>query len=228
MYRSGTLLESGARILADERTTASASRKRILNAGAGHRSARGIAPLFRGGGWEEVRLDIDPSVEPSVVGSITEMKDFPEHCFDAVWSSHTLEHLFAHEVPRALRECKRVLKPDGFAIFMCPDLESVAEHLTRHGLDHVAYISGAGPITALDMLYGHQASVARGRVSMAHKTGFTAERLGNLLLEAGFPTVHVRRDEHFEICALGLAENANQERIQGELGSWGHQMIPSV
>jgi SAM-dependent methyltransferase len=228
MYRSGTLLESGARILIDEKATASAPRKRILNAGAGHLSARGIAPVFRSGGWEEVRLDIDPSVDPSVVGSITEMKDFLEHCFDAVWSSHTLEHLYAHEVPRALRECKRVLKPDGFAIFMCPDLESVAEHLTRHGLDHVAYESAAGPITALDMLYGHQASIARGRLSMAHKTGFTAERLGNLLLDAGFPTVHVRRDERFEICALALAESADREKIQSELGRWGEDMMPSV
>jgi predicted SAM-dependent methyltransferase len=199
-----------------------------LNAGAGHSSARGIAPAFRDEGWEEVRLDIDPSVAPNVLGSITEMREFPEHCFDAVWSSHTLEHLFAHEVPRALRECKRVLKPTGFAIFMCPDLESVAEHLTKYGPDHVAYESAAGPITPLDMLYGHQASVARGRFSMAHKTGFTAERLGNLLLEAGFPTVHVRRDEHFEICALAFAEEADRDRIQNELGSWGDQMKPSV
>lgn len=221
------MFETGSPVLADE-TTAPNSRKRILNAGAGNTSARGIAPVFRNGSWEEIRLDIDPSVNPSVVGSITEMKDFPKHCFDAVWSSHTLEHLFAHEVPRALGECKRVLKPVGFAIFMCPDLESVAEHLTKYGLDHIAYSSAAGPITALDMLYGHQASLARGRFSMAHKTGFTAERLGNLLLDAGFPTVNVRRDENFEICALALAEDANQESIQSELGNWGHQMIPSV
>jgi hypothetical protein len=78
------------------------------------------------------------------------------------------------------------------------------------------------------MLYGHQASVERGRVSMAHKTGFTAERLGNLLLNAGFSTVHVRRDEHFEICALAFAEDADREQIQSELGSWGDQMMPSV
>jgi SAM-dependent methyltransferase len=222
------LFENRAPVLADEKKTVSPPRKRILNAGAGHLSTRGIAPAFRNGSWEEVRLDIDPSVNPNVLGSITEMRDFPKHCFDAVWSSHTLEHLFAHEVPQALRECKRVLKPDGFAIFMCPDLESVAEHLTKYGPDHVAYESAAGPITALDMLYGHQASVAEGRFSMAHKTGFTAERLGNLLLGAGFSTVHVRRDERFEICALAFAEDADQERIQSELGSWGDQMIASV
>ena len=201
-------------------------KKRILNAGSGHTSARGVAPLFASPDWEEVRLDVDPAVGPTVIGSITDMKAiFPSESFDAVWSSHTLEHLFAHEVPIALGEFKRILKPDGFGLFMCPDLESVASHLAQHGADHVAYTSPAGPITALDMLFGHQASVAQGRHYMAHKTGFTAERLGNLLLEAGFPTVNVRRDHHFEICALAFAEHADQSRIQAELADWGYDLM---
>ena len=200
--------------------------RRILNAGSGHRSARGIAPLFTSTGWEETRLDVDPMVAPTVIGSITEMKNlFDAESFDAVWSSHTLEHLFAHEVPLALREFKRVLRSDGFALIMCPDLESVANHLLQHGADEVAYSSPAGPITAIDMLYGHSASVAGGRHYMAHKTGFTAERLGNLLLEAGFPTVNVRRDDHFEICALAFSEQADQTRIQTELSNWGYDLM---
>jgi predicted SAM-dependent methyltransferase len=203
-----------------------AAKRRILNAGSGLRSARGIAPLFNSPDWEEVRLDVDPSVSPTVIGSITDMKSlFSSESFDAVWSSHTLEHLYAHDIPVALREFKRILKSDGFALFMCPDLESVANHLVQYGADHVAYTSQAGPITALDMLYGHQVSVAQGRHYMAHKTGFTAERLGNLLLEAGFPTVNVRRDDHFEICALAFAEQANQEYIQAELADWGYDLM---
>src|SRR6185312_2442431 len=80
-------------------------KKRILNAGSGHISARGVAPLFASPDWEEVRLDVDPAVGPTVIGSITDMKAiFPSESFDAVWSSHTLEHLFAHEVPIALGE----------------------------------------------------------------------------------------------------------------------------
>jgi predicted SAM-dependent methyltransferase len=220
------LSEDATLMLTKQQTTA--ARKRILNAGAGSGSARGIAPIFRSVAWQEVRLDIDPSSKPDVVGSITEMLNFSDHSFDAVWSSHTLEHLFAHEVPRALSECKRILKPEGFAIFFSPDLESVAEHLTKYGPEHVAYTSPAGPITALDMIYGHQVSVARGSVAMAHKTGFTAERLGNLLLQAGFATVHVRRDDHFEICALAFAEHADHTRIERELGSLGDQMKPSI
>jgi predicted SAM-dependent methyltransferase len=205
------------------------SKRRVLNAGSGRHSARGIPPFFVSFGWEEVRLDVDPSVTPTVIGSVTDMKDFfDSQSFDAVWSSHTLEHLFSHDVPEALKEFKRVLKPNGFVLILCPDLESVANHIIHYGADSIAYTSPAGPITAIDMLYGHLASVAQGRHYMAHKTGFTADRLGRLLLEAGFSTVHVRRDDHFEICALGFAEEAEQDRIQAELADWGYDMLASA
>ncbi len=204
------------------------STKRVLNAGCGPQTARGIASLFTSTGWEEIRLDIDPSVSPTVVGSITDMTSFQSGHFDAVWSSHTLEHLFSHEVLPALREFKRVLKSDGFALIMCPDLESVADHLVRHGADHIAYVSPAGPITAIDMLYGHLASIAQGRHYMAHKTGFTAERLGNLLLDAGFPTANVRRDDHFELCALAFSEHADQNHIQSALANAGFDLVETT
>lgn len=200
--------------------------RRILNAGSGPQAARRMASVFLTQEWEEVRLDIDPNVRPTVVGSITEIKSlFQPASFDAVWSSHTLEHLFAHEVADALDQFKGVLKPDGFALIFCPDLESVAEQLLQHGADRVAYVSQAGPITALDMLYGHIASITVGRHYMAHNTGFTADRLGNMLLEAGFPAVNIRRDEHFEICALAFAEDADQERIQSELAECGYDLM---
>jgi predicted SAM-dependent methyltransferase len=204
--------------------------RRILNAGAGPQSARSLAPLFLTDEWEEVRLDIDPNVTPTVVGSMTDMRSlFEPESFDAVWSSHTLEHLFAHEVLHALKEIKHVLKPDGFALIFSPDLESVAEHIVKYGADHVAYVSQAGPITPVDMLYGHIRSIAQGRTYMAHKTGFTADRMGNLLLQAGFSTVNVRRDDNFEICALAFAEHADQERIQSELAVCGLDLMePSV
>lgn len=200
-------------------------KRRILNAGAGPRSSRSIPSAFLTNEWEETRLDVDRSVDPMVIGSVTDMGDlFADGSFDAVWSSHTLEHLYAHEVMAALREFKRVLKPDGFALVMCPDLESVAHHLIDHGADHVAYVSPAGPITAIDMLYGHLASISTGRVHMAHKTGFTADRLGNLLLEAGFLEVNVRRDDAFEICALAFNDKADRDQIQADLSASGFDL----
>jgi ubiquinone/menaquinone biosynthesis C-methylase UbiE len=172
-------------------------------------------------GWEEVRLDIDPDVKPDVVGSITELRgSFAAQSFDAVWSSHVLEHLYAHEVFPALREFIGVLQPDGFALIMSPDLEAVAHHIIKHGVAAVAYDSPAGPIRPLDMLYGHTRAIEGGHHHMAHRTGFTAERLGNLLLSAGFSTVSTRSD-NFEICALALMPQADGRAIQQDLASCG-------
>ena len=75
------------------------SLKRVLNAGSGPQAARQIRPLFRNELWQEIRLDIDPQAEPDVVGSITDMGPLLPQTFDAIWSSHSLEHLYAHEVP---------------------------------------------------------------------------------------------------------------------------------
>ena len=124
-------------------------------------------------GWDEVRLDIDPGVKPDVVGSITQLEtSFAAESFDAVWSSHVLEHLYAHEVYPALQQFFRVLKPDGFALIMSPDLEAVAHHIIKHGIAAVAYESPAGPIRPLDMLYGHTRAIESGHYHMAHRTGY--------------------------------------------------------
>jgi SAM-dependent methyltransferase len=193
----------------------------MLNAGSGPGPAQRIARIIREQRWEEVRLDIDPEVKPDVVGSITRLDlSFSPQSFDALWSSHVLEHLYAHEVYPALRQFFRVLKPNGFALIMSPDLEAVAHHIIKHGIAAVAYESPAGPIRPLDMLYGHSRAIERGQYYMAHRTGFTAERLSNLLLSAGFSTVSTR-SENFEVCALALMPNADASAIQQDLAACG-------
>src|SRR5438105_5055017 len=89
------------------------ARKRVLNAGSGPHSARKLHAAFAKDEWEEIRLDIDPGVKPDIVGSITDMKlSTGSASFEAFWCSHVLEHLYAHEVPSALSEMHRILKPD--------------------------------------------------------------------------------------------------------------------
>ncbi len=198
---------------------------RVLNAGSGSRAARQLHRAFRPVDWQELRIDVDARAEPDVVGSITDMTEaFAAESFDAVWSSHVLEHLFAHQVPLALAEFRRVLRPDGFALITSPDLEAVVEVIGRHGLNHVAYVSSAGPITPLDMLFGHGASIARGREAMAHRTGFFCTSLGNLLIEAGFASVLARRDQ-FDLWALALMPEADQAGICGMLRAGGLDML---
>ena len=198
--------------------------RRVLNAGSGPPSNRHLHPLFTKGEWDEIRLDIDPQASAHLTGSIVDMSALiAAQSFDAVWSSHSLEHLYAHEVPRALSEFVRILKPDGFALISSPDLETVAALVAARGLDHPAYMSPAGPITPLDMLFGHSASIARGLTFMAHNTGFTCTSLGNALARAGFAMVLVKRDQ-FDLWALALMQDADKEAIQQNLKTSGLDM----
>ncbi len=201
-----------------------ASAKRVLNAGSGPKSSRKLDVVFDPANWQEVRIDLDPAVEPDVAGSMIDMRaHFDARSFDAIWSSHSLEHLHSHEIPLALTEFRRILKIDGFALITCPDLETVMTLFLEHGSDHVVYQSAAGPITPLDMMFGHSPSIASGHIHMAHHSGLTAERLGALLLQAGFAEVVTKR-QNFDLWALALMPGADRTAIQQRLRSVGLDM----
>jgi len=108
---------------------------------------------------------------------------------DAVWSSHNLEHLAAHEVPLAMGEFHRVLKSDGFALITLPDLQQIAEYIIADRLEETAYSSPAGPVTPHDMLFGMGRWIAEGKQYMTHRTGFTETSLKRHLRAAGFDDV---------------------------------------
>lgn len=139
--------------------------------------------------WNEIRLDIDPAVEPDVTGTMTDMGAVPPGSVQAVFSSHNIEHLYPHEVPTALAEFLRVLDDDGFAVITCPDLQSVCALVAQDQLTEPAYTAPAGPITPLDILYGHRPPMARGNLYMAHRCGFTEKVLRGTLQAAGFKSV---------------------------------------
>ncbi|WP_342362787.1 class I SAM-dependent methyltransferase [Terrarubrum flagellatum] len=186
------------------------ARRRVLHVGCGHQSAHRLHAAFRDSDWHEIRLDIDERVKPDIVCSTVDMTDVVgTGAVDAVWSSHTIEHLYDHEVTAAFAEFRRVLSAEGFLLLRCPDLEAVAESLLRNGLEHVAYESPAGPITPLDMLYGHRPSIAAGSSYMAHRTGFTDERMGRTLMEAGFSEARTKRATNFDLWAVAFAEDAD-------------------
>ena len=42
---------------------------------------------------------------------------------------------------------------------------------------------------------------------MAHRTGFTAKRLGNLLIQAGFKEVRIIHGDNYDLWAIAIAPN---------------------
>ena len=177
--------------------------KTVLNVGCGYPLRQKLHRHFHGPEWREIRLDLDPAVQPDIVCSITDISPVAADWVDAVWSSHNLEHLQRHEVPLALAEFLRVLKPHGLLLVTLPDLQQVARLVAEDRLEESAYVSQSGPITPLDMIFGHTASLARGNQFMAHRTGFTARSLHKLLSEAGFVEVTLRQGASFDLWATG-------------------------
>lgn len=179
--------------------------KTFLHVGCGTATRQRLPACFQRTEWREIRLDIDPKVKPDITASMTDMSPVQDASADAVWSSHNLEHLETHQVQVALKEFRRVLRPGGFALINLPDLERIAQLITQGKLDEVLYTSPAGPVRPIDMLFGHGPSIARGNHYMAHRTGFTAKRLGEQLRQAGFQEVRVISGSHYDLWAVAIA-----------------------
>ena len=177
------------------------TRKRVLHVGCGPLAAEKLHESFRGNDWIEVRLDINPGANPDIVASITDMSVIPLGSFDALYSSHNLEHLAPHELPAALKEFYRVLKPAGFALITLPDLQQAAEYIAVGRAEETVLMTNKGPITPLDMLYGFRPFLAANPF-MAHRFGYTAATLEKALRDAGFLHVCVDRDGEFNLWAV--------------------------
>lgn len=190
----------------------------FLHVGCGPKHKAQTTPAFNTPEWQELRFDIDPAVKPDLVGTMTDLSAVADGQVDAVFSSHNIEHLYPHEVPTALAEFRRVLKPDGYAIITCPDLLSVAKVIAEDRLMEPLYQSGAGPISPIDILYGHRDSMRRGNLYMAHKGGFTAKSLVEQLRQAGFVSVGgLARPKAFDLWAIATKAEMPADAVKALL-----------
>lgn len=168
----------------------------FLHIGCGAKRKDQTTRGFNTPAWSELRLDINSKVNPDIVGTMTDMSAVTDASVDAIFSSHNIEHLYPHEVPKAFSEFLRVLKPDGFAVMTCPDLQSVCALVAEGKLLQPAYTSPAGPITPLDILFGYRPDLAKGNLYMAHRCGFTEKALIDTLRASGFKAVASKRRHH--------------------------------
>lgn len=145
--------------------------------------------------YSEIRMDIDPDVQPDIVGDMTAIS--AEGPFDAIACFHALEHLHREDVDVALAEFKRVLRDGGVVYIIVPDIEDIKP------TDEVLYESSVGPITGVDVLFGYQ-KVIKDKPYMAHKCGFTRDFLDEVFQKAGFSASVVRRVGNYNLLAVGV------------------------
>lgn len=177
--------------------------KTFLHVGCGSQRKGGTTRGFNTDAWNELRFDIDEAAQPDILGTMTDMSGVAAGSVDALFSSHNIEHLYPHDVPVALKEFARVLNDDGFAVITCPDMKSVCALVADDKLLDPAYVSPAGPISPLDIIYGFRPSMARGNLYMAHRCGFTEKVLCATLQSAGFPIVAtIARPAAFDLWAV--------------------------
>jgi hypothetical protein len=194
------------------------TRPRVLNVGGGNKEIP-IPPHYAH--WRHELLDIDPKGKPDVVCDARELHTLAASQYDAVYCSHNLEHYYKHDGPKVLKGFLHVLKPDGFAEIRVPDLNSVMKRVVESKLDieDILYQSSSGPITARDVVYGWAKEIeVSGMDFYAHKTGFTTHSLRALLLQSGFPDVHMFEIEGaFELRAVAFKKTptASQRVVLG-------------
>ena len=190
--------------------------KKLLHVGCGQKTIKNTTKGFNDDSWIETRFDINPAVRPDIVGSMTDMAGIGDSEFDALFSSHNIEHLFPSDVPIALGEFRRVLKPNGFLVLTCPDLQSVCELVVEDKLTEPAYQSPSGPIAPIDIIYGHRASIARGDHFMVHRCGFTEKVLRASISAVGFSmTASLRRKApYFDLWIVGFKDSVSPDEAR--------------
>ncbi len=182
----------------------------LVNVGCGPRNGNSLPAYFAN--WQQLRVDVDPSVQPDILADLTDLSPIPTSSADAVWASHCVEHLYEHQVALALAEFRRVLREDGFLCVIVPDLQTVAQYVAADRLHETLYQSPAGPVTPHDIFFGFGAAIASGRTSMAHRCGFTPSMLQRCFQGLPFGEVLLRRrSAQLELVAVARATPAKDD-----------------
>ena len=124
-------------------------------------------------GW--TILNVLPGPDVDVLGSCTDLSMFADGSVEEAYASHVLEHLDTDELPVAVKEVCRVLKPGGLFKISVPDLATLCRLYLETGTDveNQSYV--------MRLIYGGHTD----RFDV-HHYGFSLELLANVLAFAGF------------------------------------------
>ena len=132
-----------------------------------------------GGDVIEGYTSVDLYAEADIKDDITKLSTIKDNSVDQVLTTHVLEHLKEADVLPAMYAIYRVLKPGGEWLIEVPDLVWVLEDFLK---------------TPEDARWGWKLQTIFGLQSHEgeyHRTGFSAERLANMLKSVGFTKIRM-------------------------------------
>ena len=177
----------------------------VLNAGSGEKQVCDRIAFFKD--WKELTLDLYDE-RADINCDITTLDKVPNDSVDCVWASHVIEHLYWHELPKTFENFSRVLKPNGFAIIVVPDLGAIADRIKENLMDPVVEFNG---LTTLDFIYGGRYYHERDGIGQLHKTGFTSKSMSQLLNNFGINGCV--KEKNFQVYAVCFKGEVNQELL---------------
>jgi protein O-GlcNAc transferase len=137
-----------------------------------------IGGLVRKPGWQV--LNVKPGEHVDHVGDLRDLSRFRDASFDMVYASHVLEHLgHRRDLPDALREIARILRPGGRFFVSVPNLKTLCSLFAHPD------VSDQQRMTLMLMLYGSQEDE-----NDFHYAGFWDSYLASHLAKVGFADIY--------------------------------------